>query len=96
MNKIKGLVVGVVLGSCALAASGCAQHNSRLKLLVGPEEICSSPTQCFTSEPDPVSKVVVTTCADSESAGGCASFAVACIYGGGTYEGNNNKGKCTN
>lgn len=78
------------------AASAFAEQHSRLKLLVGPDKICVKPTQCFTSKPDPGNaKVVVTTCEDTESKGGCSSFAVACIYGGGTYEGNNNKGKCT-
>ena len=77
------------------AAPAFAEQHSRLKLLVGPDKICVKPTQCFTSKPDPGNAKVVTTCEDTESKGGCSSFAVACIYGGGTYEGNNNKGKCT-
>jgi len=79
-----------------LGAASPQQKASKLRLLVGPDQICSKPTQCFTSQPGTGgSKVVVTTCKDTENKGGCASFAVACVYGDGTYEGNKNGGKCT-
>ncbi|MFL6263505.1 MAG: hypothetical protein ACJ76Y_27750 [Thermoanaerobaculia bacterium] len=86
-----------LLGSVLfLGAASHQQNTSKLRLLVGPDQICSKPTQCFTSHPGTGnSKVVVTTCEDTESKGGCSSFAVACIYGGGSYDGNQHKGKCT-
>ena len=95
ISKASSITIVTLALSLMWGAPAWAQTKSRLKLLVGPDEICVTPTQCFTSKPDPVSKAVVTTCKDTKSQGGCASFAVACVYGGSTYEGNKNNGKCT-
>jgi hypothetical protein len=91
-----GLAISLFASFLFLGAASHQQNTSKLRLLVGPDQICAKPTQCFTSRPGTgSSKAVVTTCEDTENKGGCSSFAVACIYGSGTYEGNQNKGKCT-